>query len=327
MPGALQFFGSPFVAVDIPKYSGHPAEFLSIKTTSDGEASYTKIFSKRSDILFYSGNCALFNDGTVTCWLNDDDKLLILPTPKVSSRFVQVASGWRHFIALCEDGHVLCWWAEDAKQQTKIPADLKDVVAVTASREASHALTKNGDVISWGVEKETSHPKTLKSIIQIQGTVGLTSAGQVVPWGLDDLGDICFPVPSKMPKIKNLTCGVGGFDESSAPVAITEEGRLKGFGHHWEQLDQNFKEIKKKVKKVSINMSGFDAQGAFVLFEDNTAKYYHFFSEREEDNLSENNPEDYFDAKKFKNIIDLGVFGPGALGLKSGRGLWVLFDS
>ena len=278
--------------------------------------------------MFYDGNCALFQDGTVLAWLG---KTGIFPAPKEAKAIAQIASGWSHFIALCEDGRVVCWGTDDAKKQTKVPSNLKDVVAVSASKYASHALTKNGEVVSWGDESETTHPKNLKDIVQISGAIGLTMAGKVVPWGLDDFGEVCYPALPNLPKIRALTGTSSGFDGRSAPAVITIDGRLKGIGHSPERLDQAMGNVRNKIKKASIAMSGFECEGAFVLLENGVAEYFHFEDLKEDENgdtcdANRTNPGAYLswidethrlDTKTYKNIIDLGV-------PPDRDGLWVL---
>jgi hypothetical protein len=318
--GRLHFFGYGF---------GHPSEFVKKeeKTFADGRTT-KKEYSKRDDIVFYDGNCALFQDGTTLAWL---EKTEILPAPKEAKAIVQIASGWSHFIALCEDGTVFCWGTDDAKKQTKVPSNLEDVVAVSASKNASHALTKNGEVVSWGDKSDTTHPKNLKDIVQISGSIGLSSNGKVVPWGLDDFGEVCYPPQPKLPKIRSLTRTSSGFDGRSASAVISVDGKLKGIGPRSERLDRIMGNVRSKIKKASIAMGGFDCDGAFVLFENGIAEYFHFEDLKEDesgDTYDDNsrNPGHHLslidgscrvDSKKYANVIDLGI-------APDRDGLWVL---
>ena len=271
---------------------GSPAEFTKsdIKKNKDGSVT-TKTYSKRNDIAYYDGNCALFKDGSVLTWLEDAG---VIPAPKDAEKVVQIASGGQHFIALRDDGKVICWGAKDTKIQTTVPPNLRDVVAVSASGYASHALSKDGDVISWGDKKETKHPKTLKDITQIRGAVGLTKSGKVVPWQVDDGNYICFKPPSNLPKIKTLIDG---------PGVITEDGAIRGIGYYASYIDAGVKGIKKKVKRAYINGGYGELQGAFLLFEDGTSEYLHLTKDPESEN-----PAQYVNLKDYKNIIDLGVY-------------------
>jgi len=332
--GRLHFFGYGF---------GHPSEFVKKeeKVFADGRTTQ-KEYSKRDDIVFYDGNCALFQDGTTLAWIiggysntNPGEipcrKTEIVPAPKEAEAIVQIASGWSHFIALCEDGRVVCWGTDDAKKQTKVPSNLKDVVAVSASKNASHALTKNGEVVSWGDKSDTTHPKNLKDIVQISGSIGLSSNGKVVPWGLDDFGEVCYPPQPKLPKIRSLTRTSSGFDGRSAAAVITVDGKLKSIGVRPERLDQAMGNVRSKIKKASIAMGVFECDGAFVLFENGIAEYFHFEDLKEDKSgdtydANSRNPGHYLnliddsyrvDSKKYANVIDLGI-APDC------DGLWVL---
>jgi len=332
--GRLHFFGYGF---------GHPSEFVKKEEkTFAGGRTTKKEYTKRDDIVFYDGNCVLFQDGTVLAWITGGysntnpgeipcRKIEIVPAPKEAEAIVQIASGWSHFIALCEDGRVVCWGTDDAKKQTKVPSKLKDVVSVSASKYASHALTKHGEVVSWGDKKETKHPKNLKEIVQIEGAIGLTKNGRVVPWGLDDFGEVCYPPQPKLPKIRSLTRTSSGFDGRSASAVISMDGKLKGIGPRSERLDRIMGNVRSKIKKASIAMGGFDCDGAFILFENGLAEYFHFEDLKENKDgdtydANRTNPGKYLswidethrlDTKTYKNIIDLGV-------APDRDGLWVL---
>ncbi len=108
-----------------------------------------------------------------------------------------VAAGADFSLALKSDGTVVGWGGNDSGQ-TDIPADLVDVIAISAGRGdcARHALAlqQEGTVVAWGENGagQATVPAGLTNVIAIAAgddfSLALKRDGTVVGWGNNDNG-------------------------------------------------------------------------------------------------------------------------------------------
>lgn len=116
-------------------------------------------------------------------------ELQSLLNPPEGLRAVQVATAESgphrdfHCLALKADGTVVAWGA-DERGQCNVPADLGDVVSVTAGDGVSLAIKSDGTVRFWGGGKLfDSIPKDLRDIVQVaftnSGTLFLSADGRL----------------------------------------------------------------------------------------------------------------------------------------------------
>jgi subtilisin family serine protease len=114
---------------------------------------------------------ALRSDGTVYVWGDDtynvvSDMPLELMTG--SPGVVQISAGRRHAVALKRDGTVVAW-GDNARNQTAVPAGLKDVTAISTQYDHTLALRRNGTVVAWGLngDGQSTIPSTLGPVQQL----------------------------------------------------------------------------------------------------------------------------------------------------------------
>ena len=66
-----------------------------------------------------------------------------------NARFIRIAAGAYHNLALKNDGTVVAW-GENCYGQATVPAGLSGVVAIAAGALHSLALKNDGTVVAWG---------------------------------------------------------------------------------------------------------------------------------------------------------------------------------
>ena len=62
---------------------------------------------------------------------------------------VQVAGGLNHTVALKRDGTVVAWGG-NAKGQSAVPSNAKDIKQISAGNQFSLAVRNDGNVFGWG---------------------------------------------------------------------------------------------------------------------------------------------------------------------------------
>lgn len=111
---------------------------------------------------------------------------------------VQVASGWRHNLALRSDGTVVGWGGNE-DGQTDIPPALAGVTAISAGDYHSLALLGDGTVVAWGGNEDgqASVPEGLSDVVAISAgsyhSVALKRDGSVVAWGDNEYNELAIP--------------------------------------------------------------------------------------------------------------------------------------
>ena len=164
---------------------------------------------------------------------------------------ISISSGGRHSLALCSDGTVAAWGANNYGQlgngsrsytDTNVPVAVNDedvllgktVIAISAGGFHSLALCSDGTVASWGyneygglgdgtytnnnvpVAVNTSGVLLNKTVVAISAggvfSLALCSDGTLVSWGSNFLGKL----------------GNGFTTDSNVPVAVKSDGLLNG---------------------------------------------------------------------------------------------------
>lgn len=94
---------------------------------------------------------AVKEDGSIVVWGNCDkgeDKL-----PEFESKPVELYGGRYHFTALMDDGEVVSW-GDNTHGQAEVPASVnsEDIETVFAGFYQNYAITKSGEVKTWGLK-------------------------------------------------------------------------------------------------------------------------------------------------------------------------------
>ena len=98
--------------------------------------------------------CALREDGTIDCWLNEVDADYEYDhdqdTPPIDDGFVSITSGRYHSCALRENGTAECW-GRDKEGQSKAPQD-ETFISIHSGVSAMHTcgLRHDGSIVCWG---------------------------------------------------------------------------------------------------------------------------------------------------------------------------------
>src|SRR6266849_1865544 len=82
--------------------------------------------------------------GTVVSWGDQ-----VIPYVQPGTRYLAIAAGVAHSLALKSDGTVAAW-GDNAYLESTVPATLAGVIAIDAGRNHSLALKSDGTVVAWG---------------------------------------------------------------------------------------------------------------------------------------------------------------------------------
>src|SRR5712664_4071975 len=101
--------------------------------------------------------------GTVRSWGQQ-----VFPNVQPGTRYLAIAAGWKHSLALKSDGRVVAW-GDNSSGQSTVPANLTGVIAIAAGGSHSLALKSNGTVVAWGDNYfgERTVPTNLTEVIAI----------------------------------------------------------------------------------------------------------------------------------------------------------------
>lgn len=133
-----------------------------------------------------------------------------------------VAAGWFHSLALLGDGTVVAWGLNDLGQ-CDVPVSLGHTIALAAGRKHSLALLGDGTVVGWG---DLVMPAGVTDIVAIASTdyhvLALRRDGTVVAWGNNYSGQAT--VPSGLDHVVGIAAG---HDHS---MALRDDGRMVTWG-------------------------------------------------------------------------------------------------
>src|SRR5689334_20135656 len=82
--------------------------------------------------------------GSVVVWGNQ-----VLPVVQPGTRYIALAGGSAHNVALKSDGNLVAW-GHDRYGQCRVPAGATNVVAVAAGGYHNLALMAGKSVVAWG---------------------------------------------------------------------------------------------------------------------------------------------------------------------------------
>lgn len=187
---------------------------------------------------------ALKEDGTLVAWGSNSGGQLDVPSAEESAapfapstrsyptnagggeqprRFIAVAAGHEHSVALRNDGTVVAW-GSNSRGQLDVPEDLTGVIGIAAGDKHSVALLSDGTVVTWGrtVGGPIEQPPGLSSVIAVAaGTdknLALTSDGTLIMWHQSFSG--VKELPHDWTDI--VAVGFGG----DKPIALRRDGRV-----------------------------------------------------------------------------------------------------
>lgn len=98
--------------------------------------------------LLYELCAALKSDGSLAVWGNDNG-YGALTVPDDLPIITEVQCGWRHIVALDEDGAVHCW-GDNRSGQCDVPSDLGLVESVFANAGSTYVVLRDGTIRGWG---------------------------------------------------------------------------------------------------------------------------------------------------------------------------------
>lgn len=160
-------------------------------------------------------------------------------------RFLDVATGWDHTVALLPDGSIAVYGMDAQSGGTNISEkpEGNDFVAVAAGQFHSLAIRADGTAVAWGGGEiwgskgqteipldESVVPPQPYRFKQVAGgelfSVGLTTSGELVAWG----GDYCpwdpTDVPVAPPGVEYVAISTSGHHV----LALRSDGVLDGWG-------------------------------------------------------------------------------------------------
>jgi alpha-tubulin suppressor-like RCC1 family protein len=175
----------------------------------------------------YACSLACLEDGTIFGWGDNSSGQQNLPS--LSSRCVEVGSGWWHCLARDDMGNVYAW-GSNSSGQGQVPPGLFGIKSIACGEMHNLALRADGTVIAWGQNLfgQTSVPAGLSNVIAIAAaanhSLALRVDGTVVAWG--DNGSGQSQVPTSLTGVVDIAAG--GFHS----LAIREGGQLFGWGYN-----------------------------------------------------------------------------------------------
>lgn len=119
-------------------------------------------------------------------------------------------------------------WGDNQKGQLNIPADLKDVTAISGGLYHSLALKNDGTVVTWGDNSsgQLNIPAGLTGITAISAgedhSLALKNDGTVVAWGFNGQGQT--NVPAGLTGVKGVAAG------AIDSFALKNDGTVVGWG-------------------------------------------------------------------------------------------------
>lgn len=152
----------------------------------------------------------------------------------------KLAAANAHYMAVNSDGSVKTW-GQRLKGEPSVPKKLRDVVAVTSSRNAAFALKKDGTIAQWGSGSglHSSHSGTdlskIKDAVSISANLGtlfiVHRNGKVSYYHhINDGGNGKLSIPAGL---KNVV------DVSSGPyhvLALKKDGTVAAWGKNYEGM-------------------------------------------------------------------------------------------
>lgn len=188
-------------------------------------------------------------------------KTKVLPTidlknfPKAlrGKKFVKVAAGADHIVALTDKNELIAWGNSRLKQTAVNPdikADGGKVVQLTAGYQISGVVMDNGNAYVWGNNsvndakiKRKYSGKMQKLAFTADTLIGLTKSGEVVYLGSNDTETAKIPESAKSDVIDIATSGF-------TVLALKKDGTLVAWGNS-KNNENKIPELKSKVVSIA----------------------------------------------------------------------------
>ncbi len=149
----------------------------------------------------------------------------MLPLVSPNTRFNAIAAGYRHNIAIKQDGTVVAWGENDYGKAI-VPSGLSGVTAVAGGISHSLALKQDGTVVAWG---EANVPSGLSNVVAIAAggyhSLALKQDGTLVGWGDNSFG--CVTAPSGLSGVRAIATGDLWFS-----LALKQDGTVLAWGYN-----------------------------------------------------------------------------------------------
>lgn len=209
------------------------ADLSGVGVTNDTYAGYTTLAANVAD-LAVGADFGLFVDqsNTVTAFAitTNANAFGQLNVPgSLSNNVLQVACGYRHALALKNDGTVAAW-GDNTYGQCNVPSNLTGVAAVAGGTFHSVSISTNGTLTAWGsnLYGESAIPSGLSNVVQVAAgsffTAVLQTNGRVTCWGTAQAG--VTNVPSNATNIVRISAG------NHHVAALTGKGTVVAWGQY-----------------------------------------------------------------------------------------------
>lgn len=198
---------------------------------------------------------AIHPDGRLSRWSYSESASALYSVHHIPVRrlkgIAEIASGYRHVVALKTDGTVVAWGANDWGQAS-VPEGLTDVVAVWAGSAHSAAMKSSGEIVFWGSNDygQSTPPVGLGNIkAMVAGFshyLAIKEDGSVVAWGANDKGQTDIP-----DGLENIVKVAAGFKFSAA---LDANGKV----HAWGNNENGQTDVPSDLSNVVAITAGYE---------------------------------------------------------------------
>lgn len=191
-------------------------------------------FQPRAYALQYQGGAfsspfksALEPARDIECWGSDSRGQCSIPDALKTRKFIDIAAGKNHTVALLDDLTVACW-GDNSSGQCGVPGDLGACMMIAAGENHTVALQVDGKVVCWGNNQvgQSGVPDDLGACVSISAagnrTAVLRADGGIRGWGYAP-----YQVPAKTPWQPYVSVNLGAFyitaiDDAGVPAIFTQ---------------------------------------------------------------------------------------------------------
>lgn len=174
--------------------------------------------------------------GLIECWGSNSRGQSAVPEELQQRKFIDVAAGKYHTVALLEDLTVVAW-GDNRHGQSTVPASLGKCMMVAAGENHTVALLTDGRVVSWGYNQSgiMGVPKDLGACVSISAsgnrTIALRQDGGFHGW----IYPIHFNLPAKSTGHSFVDISAGtlymtALDDNGRPAVFVQARTKLGIG-------------------------------------------------------------------------------------------------
>lgn len=210
----------------------------------------------------------LRKDASINFWGGDNDEIID------SNKFIAVACGVYHYLALDKNGKCLMWGRNNESQLTDIPDGR--FIFITCGSYHSVAIHENGKIFCWGnndKEQLVKFPNKDDKFVKVTcgefHSVALSNNGKVFCWGSNEKNQLK-GIPDFNPKngkiFTSIACG------SYHSVALRIDGKIFCWGNNkMNQLDgidklYSLDRIFVKISCGAYHSVGLDNNGKIIFW-------------------------------------------------------------